>query len=187
MDGSAKGGKGRMMLTAVKPDILSVAEAEGLKLTRRGHSFWALCPLHSEKTPSFKIDADRQSFYCFGCGEHGDVVEFVKKLHGYSFGDAVSYLGISGDRPVKPNVREKRKRELIKEFREWCDSEYFRLCGFYRRINRLKLKVRTMDEVEAIAELYHQEPLLEYHMDILSGKDEAAKFELYKRSFHGNR
>ena len=172
------------MAISAKPDILAVAEAEGLELIRRGNSLWSLCPFHSEKTPSFKLDPERQSFHCFGCSKHGDVVELVKKLHGYSFKDALSYLGISGDRLVKPNPREKRKRELVKDFRQWCDREYWRLCESYRLINELKLKAKTMDEVEAIADLYHQEPLIEYHMDILSGKGDIAKLELYKRGSH---
>ena len=43
-------------------------------LTRRGNNLFGLCPFHSEKTPSFHVYPDTQSFYCFGCGAGGDVI-----------------------------------------------------------------------------------------------------------------
>ena len=50
-----------------------------INLLRRGKDYVALCPFHSEKTPSFHVYTDTQSFYCFGCGAGGDVITFTKK------------------------------------------------------------------------------------------------------------
>lgn len=50
------------------------------------------CPFHEEKTPSCKIYKVKNNFHCFGCGAHGDIIDFVMKLHALEFGDAVRYL-----------------------------------------------------------------------------------------------
>ncbi len=55
--------------------------------------FWACCPFHSEKSPSFKCDDHRQTFKCFGCGASGDVIEFLQQVKGYTFQEAVQSLG----------------------------------------------------------------------------------------------
>lgn len=57
-----------------------------------GHSYKALCPFHNEKTPSFVISRDKQIFKCFGCGEAGDVLNFVMKIENLEFIDAVKFL-----------------------------------------------------------------------------------------------
>ncbi len=59
---------------------------------QRGHDFWCCCPLHNEKTPSFKIDPVKQLWHCFGCGEGGDVFGFVMKTEDLSFPEAVRKL-----------------------------------------------------------------------------------------------
>ena len=51
-----------------------------INVKRRGRNLVGLCPFHSEKTTSFTVYPDSQSFYCFGCGAGGDVVTFVKKM-----------------------------------------------------------------------------------------------------------
>ncbi|HKE00079.1 MAG TPA: CHC2 zinc finger domain-containing protein, partial [Planctomycetota bacterium] len=61
-------------------------------LRRAGSSYWALCPFHEEKSPSFHVLADRQIFKCFGCGEAGDAITFVEKREGLSFREALEWL-----------------------------------------------------------------------------------------------
>ena len=50
-----------------------------VQLKRKGRLYGGLCPFHSEKTPSFYVYPDTQSFYCFGCGAGGDAITFTKK------------------------------------------------------------------------------------------------------------
>ncbi len=64
-----------------------------ITLKRAGTVFKACCPFHKEKTPSFSVNPARESFKCFGCGEHGDVFSFLMKHDGMTFTDAVKMLG----------------------------------------------------------------------------------------------
>lgn len=61
-------------------------------LKKRGNTYVGLCPFHNEKTPSFTVYEDTQSFYCFGCGVGGDAVTFVKKIENLDYLDAVKAL-----------------------------------------------------------------------------------------------
>ncbi len=61
-------------------------------LKRAGRSFKALCPFHTEKTPSFSVSPDKQIYHCFGCGEGGNVFGFIMKVENIGFLDAVKML-----------------------------------------------------------------------------------------------
>ena len=51
-----------------------------ISLQKKGRYYWACCPFHGEKTPSFSVDKERQFFYCYGCHTGGDVFTFVQKI-----------------------------------------------------------------------------------------------------------
>jgi DNA primase len=59
-------------------DIVQVI-GEHVQLKKAGENFTGLCPFHNEKTPSFTVFPQKQTFKCFGCGEHGDVFSFLMK------------------------------------------------------------------------------------------------------------
>ncbi|MEE9181452.1 MAG: DNA primase [candidate division NC10 bacterium] len=61
-------------------------------LKQSGKYHRALCPFHTEKTPSFTVNPERQIFYCFGCGEGGDVFRFLMRREGFTFPEAVRHL-----------------------------------------------------------------------------------------------
>ena len=63
-----------------------------VNVKRRGRNLVGLCPFHSEKTPSFTVYPDSQSFYCFGCGAGGDVVTFVRRMENLDYIEAVKFL-----------------------------------------------------------------------------------------------
>ena len=62
-------------------------------LRKRGATYLGLCPFHKEKTPSFTVSSDKGLYYCFGCGEGGDVVRFMERMENLSFSEAVEQLG----------------------------------------------------------------------------------------------
>lgn len=74
-----------------KTDIEDVISAY-VSLKKRGSTFVGLCPFHNEKTPSFTVYPETQSFYCFGCGAGGDAVGFVRKIENLDYIDAVKFL-----------------------------------------------------------------------------------------------
>ena len=61
-------------------------------LRRRGRNLVGLCPFHGEKTPSFNIYTETESFYCFGCGAAGDVISFIMRIENLDYVEAVKYL-----------------------------------------------------------------------------------------------
>ena len=63
-----------------------------VSLTKRGNDYTGLCPFHNEKTPSFHVSADKQLFYCFGCGAGGNLAQFVMKSENVDFVDAIKLL-----------------------------------------------------------------------------------------------
>ena len=75
----------------MKNDIVDVI-SQYVKLTRRGSSYFGLCPFHNEKTPSFSVTPSKQMYYCFGCGATGDVIDFVSQLRGIGSKEAAILL-----------------------------------------------------------------------------------------------
>jgi DNA primase len=73
-------------------DIVEIV-SESVPLRKAGKDFSGLCPFHGEKTPSFSVSPDKQLFYCFGCGEGGDIFHFVMRREGVPFAEAVRMLG----------------------------------------------------------------------------------------------
>lgn len=65
---------------------------QNIQLKKIGNKLIGCCPLHSERTPSFYIYLDTNSFYCFGCQEGGDVIKFVQKYYNISFREAIKFL-----------------------------------------------------------------------------------------------
>ena len=72
-------------------NIVDVVGRE-VSLKKAGANYKGLCPFHSEKTPSFMVNEEKQIFNCFGCGEKGDVIKFVQSYYKLSFMDAVEKL-----------------------------------------------------------------------------------------------
>ncbi|MEI6423913.1 MAG: DNA primase [Lentisphaerota bacterium] len=72
-------------------DIVDVIQGY-LPLKRTGNKYKALCPFHTEKTPSFTINQERQMYHCFGCGKGGDVFRFVMEKEGVDFPNAAHIL-----------------------------------------------------------------------------------------------
>ena len=75
----------------MRNDITDVISSY-VTLKKRGRNMVGLCPFHGEKTPSFNIYTETDSFYCFGCGAAGDVISFIMKIDNLDYVEAVKYL-----------------------------------------------------------------------------------------------
>ena len=74
--------------TAVIDDVVG----DFVTLKKKGTNLWGLCPFHDEKTPSFSVSPAINIFKCFGCGESGDSIEFLKKHETLTYPEALRYL-----------------------------------------------------------------------------------------------
>ncbi len=81
-----------------RSDIVDVVGSY-VQLKHKGRLYGGLCPFHSEKTPSFYVYPETQSFYCFGCGAGGDVIGFIKKIDSIDYVEAVKLLAARAGMP----------------------------------------------------------------------------------------
>ena len=96
-----------------------------VQLRRRGRTLSGLCPFHNEKTPSFVVYPDTQSFYCFGCGAAGDVINFVRKYNNLSYVEGVKQLASRVGMPLpEEDDQESRARQRLLEINR-CAARYF--------------------------------------------------------------
>lgn len=82
-----------------RSDIVDVVQSY-VQLRHRGRTHTGLCPFHNEKTPSFVVYPETQSFYCFGCGAGGDVITFIKKINNVDYVEAVKLLAARAGMPL---------------------------------------------------------------------------------------
>mgnify|MGYP001362335614 FL=1 len=163
-----------------KPDLIATIEREGFSVKQKGRALWLSCPFHEDKTPSFKINPEKQTFYCFSCNSGGDSITFVEKLHGLSFKDALKYLNLEGNQLVKIKPKERTKRDLLNDFRSW-EREYLRqITDIYRVFHDILRHCTTMDEIEEYSEDFQFMNLIEHHWKILFYGTDEEKYELYK-------
>ena len=82
-----------------------------IKLTKKGSSYFGLCPFHNEKSPSFSVSRDKQMYYCFGCGAGGNVFTYVMEYVNYTFVEAVKFLAErAGIKLPEVEATEEQKR-----------------------------------------------------------------------------
>ncbi len=109
-----------------KVNIVDVV-GQVVSLKRTGINHKGLCPFHNEKTPSFVVSEQRQSFTCFGCGAHGDVISFVEKYYGLSFLEAVEKIGAQyGIKVDRGRRQDDGERELFYALNHEAATFYFR-------------------------------------------------------------
>ena len=110
-------GDAPMDLAALKErhPLGDVVAAAGVRLRGRGRVRQGVCPFHEEAEGSFTVYADSQRWYCFGCGEGGDVLDFVRRTEGLSLPEAIGWLDASPPTtaPVRHTARARRHREAV--------------------------------------------------------------------------
>lgn len=112
-----------------RADIVEII-SEHVVLKRTGKNYQGLCPFHSEKTPSFNVNPDRQMFYCFGCHAGGNVFSFLMNKENLTFIDSLKYLAqrVGVELPEKESTPEQKQKEAKlkrgQQIHEWA-AEFF--------------------------------------------------------------
>ena len=112
-----------------KVDIEAVISSN-INLKRRGKTLVGLCPFHNEKTPSFTVYPESNSFYCFGCGAGGDVITFVRRMENLDYIEAVKSVaqmaGVSMPEDGYDDTLSKQRMRLLAANRE--AARFFNSC-----------------------------------------------------------
>ena len=103
-----------------------------LDLKRSGRNFKALCPFHSEKTPSFMVSPDKQIYHCFGCGKGGNAFNFIMDYEGVGFVEAVRKLAKDAGVDVERYLAGGEARERLEPYYRAIEFA----AGFYRTMLR---------------------------------------------------
>jgi DNA primase len=96
-----------------KVDLVKIVQ-EHVRLTRRNKDFWGVCPFHQEDSPSFKVNPQMQSWYCFGCERHGDVFTFVELIEKTDKRGALQMLAERAGVELKKLSPEQRERSDLR-------------------------------------------------------------------------
>jgi len=137
-----------------KTDIVALI-GEHVRLTKKGGRWLGLCPFHSEKSPSFSVDAEKGLFYCFGCQKGGSAVQFLMELEKLSFREAMEDLagraGIRLESEEAPSEEEKEKKSLFELYERLRGTFHWFLTQNAAGAQALeRLKIRAIPD--AIAE-----------------------------------
>ena len=159
-------------------DLRALIEDSGVELRPAGSGrLRGLCPLHQEKTPSFFVFQDRGRWRCFGCGEHGDEIDFVRRTRGCGYSEALSFLGMERPQATAPVRREIKRKRAERAAAAWRESETARTLGIAIRCCHEALSDITLETLDDHALVLQQLSILEHHHQILidgSSADKAA-------------
>lgn len=114
-----------------RTDIIDLIDAR-VKLKKKGKNFHACCPFHDEKTPSFTVNDEKQFYHCFGCGAHGNAIDFLMNYERLEFVESIEELAALHDLDVPyekgtgPNQQERHQRQSLYELMD-------KLSGFYKQ------------------------------------------------------
>ena len=144
------------------------ARQYGLEINRYGK---ALCPFHNDRHPSLYVADDH--YYCYGCGEHGDVIDLTARLFDLSLYEAAKKLaydfGISQDKPRQDIRRKKNEAQQLKENERLC---FLRLTEDQKRLQEWKVRYAPCSPEDAPASRYqeacHRLDYVEYLLDVLT-------------------
>ena len=111
-------------------DIVDVISGY-VRLTKKGSTYFGLCPFHNEKTGSFSVSPNKQMYYCFGCGAGGNVFTFLMQYENFSFPEAMEALAErAGIELPKQEMsaqakKEADKRQILLEINKAAGKYYY--------------------------------------------------------------
>lgn len=139
-------------------DIVDVISEYIPDIKKRGRSYIALCPFHSEKTPSFTVSREKQLFYCFGCHAGGDMIKFVSLYENTTYVEAIKKLALKAGMdaqiidPINHSSEEDKEKIIIKKINYEASelfSRYLRTSDGKKALSILKergFKEETISE-----------------------------------------
>lgn len=124
-----------------RTDIVQLV-GKRVKLTRKGRVLWGCCPFHKEKSPSFKVENERRTYKCFGCGAGGDAFKWLMETEGLTFPESVERLaddaGVELPKWTPDDEAREEKRKSLYEVAE-------RACAFFEEQLRAKTGAMARD------------------------------------------
>ena len=101
-------------------NLIRLFEAKGIQLKKQSADYVCKCPFHADKKPSLHVNPAKGLWNCFGCGEGGDAIQFVRRAYGYSFREAIEFLANEENIPIEQEEQlteaqrqEQQKREVL--------------------------------------------------------------------------
>lgn len=117
-----------------RTDIIDLVDAR-VKLKKQGKNFHACCPFHHEKTPSFTVNSEKQFYHCFGCGAHGNAIDFLMNYDRLEFVESIEELATMHGLEVPyeagsgPNQQERHQRQSLYQLMEQLSDFYLQALG----------------------------------------------------------
>lgn len=110
-------------------DLLSITDIielinSRIELKKKGKNYYAICPFHSEKTPSFTVSREKQFFYCFGCHIHGNSIDFLMKYENLSFINCIEEIASIKGLEVPNNINKKSSKYPLYKIMELINEIY---------------------------------------------------------------
>lgn len=112
-----------------RTDIVDLIDAR-VKLKKQGKNYHACCPFHNEKTPSFTVNGEKQFYHCFGCGAHGNAIDFLMNYDKLEFVETVEELAAMHNLEVPyeagngPSQIERHQRQTLYELLDGLSAFY---------------------------------------------------------------
>jgi hypothetical protein len=167
--------------------LADVVRGRGIQLHPSGPGrYLALCPFHCERSPSFFIFENSNKYHCFGCGEHGDAIDFVRKLDGCSFREAVERLTGAAPGHYRPDPAVVRKRQVMSGYERW-KSKYSSflgtiICGCHFLLSR---ECQTPDDLERYAGIIDLQSFAQLHLDAIVSGDQERLSHVFEQFLRG--
>jgi hypothetical protein len=157
-------------------DLVVLMKAEGINLQRWGNKYIGLCPFHDDHNPSMNVFTDNH-YKCYACGEYGDAVDFIKRSHSFSTKEALQHLGVNQG-PVTADMLQRiaetdRKRKEKEQHRQHESDLIFTLSKLIHHAYSVMAGIKTIEDMENIAEVIDRLPWWEYcHDTLIYGTDD---------------
>ena len=113
-------------------DLVQIV-SQYVPLQQKSRRYWGCCPFHSEKTPSFSVDPDKQFYYCFGCHEGGNVIHFIMNMEKMTFPEAVQFLAEKAGLPLPQTGQDSRAYQEKKRRKQRLYEALRQAALFYHR------------------------------------------------------